>query len=369
MNRYQVAVIPGDDSAPEAMRATLGVLEAMALPIDFEVLPEGTTFAGMNRAEGEALVRSAVERADTVLYGSTSGKTGGMAYLRWGRGTYANVRPIKWRPGLPSPLRRPEGIDYVIVRENIEDLYCGIEGDLAALLASGLDVRPWGGRVEARYPPAAASEGRYAVKVITRECTTQATHAACRLARRRKAQGRPGRVTVAVKWNVLPRSDGYFREIARSVAAEYPDLEFEDYLADDFARRLVSDPYDLDVVLLPNLYGDILSDEGAATIGGLGVVPSGCYGEDFAYFEPVHGTAPDITGQGVINPTATLLTAVMMLEHLGLTSEAARLERAVDATIAAGDRLTPDIGGTARTNDLADAVRSRLGRPEGDPDA
>jgi isocitrate/isopropylmalate dehydrogenase len=283
-----------------------------------------------------------------------------MAYLRWGRGTYANVRPIKWRPGLPSPLRRPEGIDYVIVRENVEDLYCGIEGDLATLLGSGLDCRPWGGRVEARYPPSAASEGRYAVKIITRESTARAAHAACRLARRRKAEGRPGRVTTAVKWNVLPRSDGYFREVARSVAAEYPDLEFEDYLADDFARRLVADPYDLDVVLLPNLYGDILSDEGAATIGGLGVVPSGCYGDDFAYFEPVHGTAPDIVGQGIINPTATMLTAAMMLEHLGLAGDAARLEAAVDAVIAAGDRLTPDVGGRARTDEFADAVRARV---------
>jgi isocitrate/isopropylmalate dehydrogenase len=120
-------------------------------------------------------------------------------------------------------------------------------------------------------------------------------------------------------------------------------------------------------VLLPNLYGDILSDEGAATIGGLGVVPSGCYGEDFAYFEPVHGTAPDIVGQGIINPTATILTAVMLLQHLGLNAEAARLEAAVDASIAAGDRLTPDVGGTARTEDFADAVRSRLGSAAGVP--
>ncbi len=147
------------------------------------------------------------------------------------------------------------------------------------------------------------------------------------------------------------------------MVAEYPDLEFEDYLTDDFARRLVSDPYNLDVVLLPNLYGDILSDEGAATIGGLGLVPSGCYGEDFAYFEPVHGTAPDIVGRGIINPTATMLTAAMLLEHLGLGAQAARLEAAVDAAIAARDRLTPDVGGTARTEDFADAVRSRLTAP------
>ncbi len=360
MSTYTVTVVPGDDSAPEAVRATLGVLNAMDLPIVFDVLPDGETFAKMDRAESEAFVRAAVDKSDTVLYGSTSGRTGGMAYLRWGRGTYANVRPIKWRPGLPSPLRQPEGIDYVIVRENIEDLYCGIEGNLAALLASGLDTRPWGGRIEARYPPSAASDGRFAVKIITRENTARAAHAACRLARQRKATGSPGRVTTAVKWNVLPRSDGYFRDVVRSVAAEYPDLELEDYLADDFARRLVADPYDLDVVLLPNLYGDILSDEGAATIGGLGVVPSGCYGEDFAYFEPVHGTAPDIAGRGIINPTATILSAAMLLEHLGLVDQATRLEAAVDAALAAHDRLTPDVGGPAGTGDFAAAVRERL---------
>jgi isocitrate/isopropylmalate dehydrogenase len=209
--------------------------------------------------------------------------------------------------------------------------------------------------VEVRYPPSAATEGRYAVKVITRDNTARAAHFACQLARRRRR-----RLTTAVKWNVLPRSDGYFREVVRAVATEYPDVEFDDYLADDFARRLVADPYDLDVVLLPNLYGDILSDEGAATIGGLGVVPSGCYGEDFAYFEPVHGTAPDIAGQGIINPTATILTAVMLLEHLGLAADAARLEAAVDAAIAAGDRLTPDVGGAAGTMEFAAAVRARL---------
>jgi len=360
MSSLRVAVVPGDDSAPEAVRATVGILQNMKLPIELDLLPEGTAFQAMDRSEGEALIRSAVANCDALLYGSTSGKTGGLAYLRWSLGTYANVRPIKWRPGLPSPLRRPEGIDYVIVRENVEDLYCGLEGDLATLLASGLDTRPWGGRIEARYPPSSASDGRYAIKIVTRDNTVRAAHAAFRLARQRKEHGGRGRVTTAVKWNVLPRSDGYFREVVRSVGSEYPDLELEDYLTDDFARRLVADPYDLDVVLLPNLYGDILSDEGAATVGGLGVVPSGCYGEDFAYFEPVHGTAPDIVGREIINPTATILSAVMLLEHLGLSADAVRLEAAVDAAIEAGDRLTPDVGGSSGTEDFAAAVRERL---------
>jgi len=357
----RVAVIPGDDASPEAVHATLDVLRALDPPVEWVVLPDGDELArDHRRAESEQLIRSTIDACDTVLFGATSGKTGGLAYLRWGKGAYANVRPVKWRTGLPSPLREPEGIDYVIVRENLEDLYCGLEGDLSTLLASGLDTRPWGGLLDVRYGPATASEGRYAVKVVTRDNTERAAHFACRLAKERKAAGHPGRVTVAVKWNVLPRSDGFFREVAAGVVAQYPELEFEDYLADDFARRLVMSPHDLDVVLLPNLYGDILSDEGAGTVGGLGVTPSGCYGDDLAYFEPVHGTAPDIAGRNQINPTATLLSAAMLLSWLGLDADAARLENAVDAAIAAGDRLTPDVGGSASTTEFASAVRERL---------
>ena len=143
--------------------------------------------------------------------------------------------------------------------------------------------------------------------------------------------------------------------------AGYPDLAYEEFIVDDFARRLVAAPHELDVVLLPNLYGDILSDEAAATVGGLGVAPSGCYGDEFAYFEPVHGTAPDIAGLNIVNPTATILSAAMLLEHLGLTDEASRLERAVDTALADGDRLTPDLGGSGTTRSFVQAVLSRLG--------
>jgi isocitrate/isopropylmalate dehydrogenase len=144
------------------------------------------------------------------------------------------------------------------------------------------------------------------------------------------------------------------------VTEEFPNLSYEEYLADDLARRLVADPADLDVVLLPNLFGDLLSDEGAATVGGLGLVPSGCYGDEFAYFEPVHGTAPDIAGQHVVNPTATLISAAMLLDHVGLGDDARRLERAVDGALSAGEDLTPDLGGSSTTERFADAVRSRL---------
>jgi isocitrate/isopropylmalate dehydrogenase len=358
--RHRVAVVPGDDASPEAVHPALEVLRALGPPIDWDVLPDGAKLARTTtRAERETLIRAAVDTADTVLFGATSGTTGGIGYLRWGKGTYANVRPIRWRPGVPSPLREPAGIDYVIVRENLEDAYTGLEGNLDALLASGLDTRPFGGLVEEREPLAAAGDGRYALKVITRRNTERVAEFACRLALERMSHGSRGSVTVAGKWNVLS-ADGYFRDVAAEVVARHPELTFEEYLADDFARRLIATPHDLDVVLLPNLYGDLLSDEGAATVGGLGVVPSGCYSVDFAYFEPVHGSAPDIAGTGTINPTATILSAAMLLDHLGLTEYARRLEDAVDATIAAGALLTPDLGGTATTAEFAAAVAEHL---------
>jgi isocitrate/isopropylmalate dehydrogenase len=198
-------------------------------------------------------------------------------------------------------------------------------------------------------------EGRYAVKVITREGTEQVTRFACEL-----AQSRSGKLTVSAKTNMLPLTDRWFCDIAREIAEEYSGLQYEQFIVDDMAHRLVSAPHELDVLLLPNLYGDVLSDEGAATIGGLGLAPSGCYGNDFAYFESAHGTAPDIAGQGRINPTATLLSAAMLLRHLDLDAPAERLDAAITAVYAQGKTLTPDQGGNASTEAFADAVIGAL---------
>ncbi len=350
-------MLPGDDAAPEAVSAALEVLRALELPVDWDVLPDGATLAKTtSREERERLIREAADRCDALLFGATSGQTGGIGYLRWGKNTYANVRPVRWRPGFLSPLGRPDGIDYVIVRENIEDLYLGLEGDLRALVASGLDLT-------SRFRPGASlaeGEGRYAIKVITRERTERIARFACRLALERKANGYAGKVTCSAKYNVLFQSDGFFRQVVQAVAAEHADLAYEEFIVDDLARRLVASPHDFDVIVLPNLYGDLLSDLGAGTIGGLGLAPSGCYGEGFAYFEAVHGSAPDIAGRHVINPTATMLSAAMMLDYLGFVDEAQRLERAIDETYAASDSLTPDQGGSATTEEFARAVRSRL---------
>lgn len=347
-DRRTVCVIPGDDAAPEGVAASLRVLQHLGLPIDWDVLPIGAELAALEPAERERLVHDRIDAADTCLFGSTNGTTPGATYMRWGRRTYANVRPVRWRPGFRSPLARPEGIDYVIVRENLEDAYVGIMGDAAALHASGL-VGPqarlvWEG------------EGRFAAKIITRTGTEAVARFSYELARKRR-----GKLTVSAKTNMLPKTDRYFCDIVRELGAEYPDVELEQFIVDDMAHRLVLRPHGLDVVLLPNLYGDVLSDEAAATLGGMGLAPSGCYGDDYAYFESAHGTAPDIAGQGILNPTGTLLSAVMMLEHLGFLDAARRVDDAVTAVYAAGEHIPPDQGGTASTDGFADAVLAALG--------
>lgn len=339
-------MIPGDDAAPEAMAAALRVLRTLDLPIEWDEVPPGRELAKLEPAEREKHVNERIDAADTVLFGSTNGTTPGVLHMRWGRETYANVRPIRWRRGFRSPLADPAGIDYVIVRENLEDMYVGIMGSAEDLVRAGLP----GPR--SRVP---AGEARYAAKVISRRGTERVARFACELAltRRRK-------LTVSAKTNMLPATDRWFCDIAREIAQEYPGLEFEQFIVDDMAHRLVSHAKSLDVLLLPNLYGDVLSDEGAATIGGLGLAPSGCYGESFAYFESAHGTAPDIAGQGRINPTATLLSAALMLEHLRLGPAAARLDRAISRVYAEGRSLTPDQGGSASTDEFATAVLAAL---------
>jgi len=349
----RVCVIPGDDAVPEAVLPALDVLRAMELDIDYEVLPSGEEGQAKHGQDFARVCREAIDSCDTTLFGSTSGKTPALGYLRWQKATYANVRPVKYMSGAKSPLRDPEGIDFVIVRENMEDLYVGVEGDLSILQPLGLTNR-------LTRQPLPTEGGRFALKVITEANTRRIADYACKLALRRKAQGKPGRVTVACKYNMLPQTDGLFRKVATEVVKEYPDLTYEDYIVDDFARRIVASPHDLDVVVLPNLYGDILSDEAAALVGGLGVAPSGCYSDTFAYFEPVHGSAPDIVGQHIINPTATLLSAAMMLDYLGLGDDARRLEAAVEAVYRDGRLLTPDQDGSATSDQFCAAVRSNL---------
>ncbi|MAR54424.1 MAG: homocitrate synthase [Acidimicrobiaceae bacterium] len=347
-NHLKVCVIPGDDAAPEAIYASVRVLEHLDLPIEFDFTPSGTDLLSLSKDEREDLIHSRIDESDTALFGASNGNTPGAGYMRWGKDTFANVRPIHWQPGFNSPLRDPSGIDYVIVRENLEDMYVGVMGEAKHLLEAGLADRR--SRI-----PSGANEGRFAAKIITRPGTEQVARFACELAMQREAS-----LTVSAKTNMLPATDKWFCDIVREIAEEYPGLDHREFIIDDMAHRLVVEPHDLDVLLLPNLYGDILSDLGAGTVGGLGLAPSGCYGNNFAYFESSHGTAPDLEGRGVINPTATLLSASMMLRYLNLEESANRLETALAEVYRSGAQLTPDQGGSAPTERFAEAVIGEL---------
>ena len=355
MTRKRVVVIEGEDAAPEAVRPTLALVDRLGVDIEWMRPLVGRAAMEAGDSPFPDAARAAIDASDATLFGATSGlSTLALFYLRWGKQTYANVRPCRYLRGARSPLARPDGIDFVIVRENLEDLYLYVEGDTRDLAPLGLQS-PTAQRAVAEMMP-----GTYALKVITVAGADRVARFAFELARRRKAQGRPGHVTCGTKHNMLPRTDGLFRERVERVAADFPDIELQTFIVDDFARRLVTDPHDLDVVVLPNLYGDILSDAAAGLVGGLGLAPSGCYGDGYAYFEAVHGTAPDIAGRNVINPTATILSAAMMLEHLGFAAAAQRLDAAVAAAYADGRSLTPDQDGHATTTQFCEAVAARL---------
>ncbi len=355
MPESRVAVIEGDDASPEAVKPTVEMIDNMNLGIEWVYPPVGAQGEALHNSIFPEEARQLIDESDTTLFGAASGKSAfALVYLRWGKQTYANVRPTRFMPGCQSPLAQPEGVDFVIVRENLEDMYLMVEGAIESLAPADL-VSPILQKKVAELGP-----GKYAVKVITEAGTERVARYAFELARRRKTGGRPGKVTVASKYNMLPQSDGLFRDVTARVAESYTDIDFEMMIVDNFAHYLVRSPQELDVVLLPNLYGDILSDAAAGLGGGLGLAPSGAYGDDYAYFEAVHGTAPDIVGRNIINPTATMLSATMMLDYLGFKEEAQRIEAAMAAVYREGRFLTPDQGGTARTTDFVKAVEGKL---------
>lgn len=348
MSEKHVIVIDGDDASPEAMVPSVELLESLRLPISFDRPPIGQAARDATGSFFPDETRKAIDDSDATLFGSTSGaSTAALFYLRWGKQTYANVRPCRWTPGYLSPLARPRDIDFVIVRENLEDLYLGIEGDIEELSGLNLTART------TRTSLADLAPGKFAIKAITEHGSERVIRFAFELARRRAGRKK---VTVTCKYNMLRVSDGYFRDIAGKIAKEYADVEYDTYIIDDFLCRMISNPQAFDVIVMPNLYGDIMSDGAAGLIGGLGLAPSGCYGDDYAYFESAHGSAPDIAGKNIINPTATLLSGAMMLDYLDFTEAASRLRRAVDAAYREGKALTPDQGGDATTTRFCEAV-------------
>jgi 3-isopropylmalate dehydrogenase len=340
-----VVALPGEGIGIEVVDAACEVLMGTGLPLKILTPPQGDPVPEETKRAARA--------ADGVLFGAAGPSTSAVvAWLRWQMQAWAGVRPIRFFPGMRSPLADPEGIDYVLLRENSEGLYPGREGKLSDLI----DVMPNLSDRTGRSIKEFGDEGRFAVKVVTPKGAERIARFACDLARKRKAKGKPGKVTCVTKSNVLRETDGLFQRTAERVVRE-AGLAFEHFHVDDASRRLVRFPKSMDVVLCMNLYGDILSDLGAETAGGLGLAPSGNFGDDgWAYFESVHGSAPDIAGKGIANPTATILSAALMLEHMGMGAEAQRLEGAVGRVYRDGKTLTPDQGGTAKTRDMAQAV-------------
>ena len=330
---YKITLIPGDGSGPEVIAAAKRVVEATGVAIECEQAEAG---AAMIEKYGTPLPDETIEsirRNGVALKGPVTTPVGTgfrsvNVAMRKIFDLYANVRPAKTYPGVIS---RYDNIDLVVVRENTEDLYAGIEHMVG-------------------------EDAAESIKLITRKGCERIIRYAFDFAVR---EGRK-KVTAVHKANIMKCTDGMFLDIARQIAKEYPQIEFNDSIVDAMCMRLVMHPEDYDVLVCPNLYGDIVSDLCAGLVGGLGLTPSANIGVSGAIFEPIHGSAPDIAGQHKINPTAAILSASLMLAHLGEAKAAADIEQAVTKVISEGKTLTQDMGGTASTEEFADAVIAAL---------
>ena len=332
--KHTITLIPGDGIGPEVVSAVVRIVEAAGIEATWE-----THFAGAQALEkfGETLPKDLLDsilRNKVALKGPITtpigkGFTSVNVGLRKTLDLYANLRPVRALPNVPC--RYPE-LDLVVVRENTEDLYSGIEHVVVP------------GVVES-------------IKIITEKASTRIARYAFEFAR---AEGRK-KVTAIHKANIMKLSDGLFLDCFRNVAKDYPDIEADDKIVDNACMQLVMRPEQFDIMLLENLYGDIVSDLCAGLVGGLGLVPGANIGERGAVFEAVHGSAPDIAGQGIANPTAVLQSSILMLRHLQEREAADRIERAMLHTFSEGKVRTRDIGGTASTSEFADAVIAAMG--------
>jgi isocitrate dehydrogenase (NAD+) len=346
---HRVSLIPGDGIGPEVADAACRVIEASGVDIQWDVQAAG---AAVMKDEGTPLperVLRSVEATRTALKGpiTTPLGTGFRSVnvaLRQELDLFAAVRPAESLPGVPS--RYPD-VDLVVIRENTEDLYAGIEFMVASKQMERLRelVRDLLG-IEIRWDAGAT------VKPISVTGTRRIVRFAFDYARR---HGRR-KVAAGHKANIMKFSDGVFLFTAAAESGSYLDLEFEEVQIDELAYRLVAEPDTLEVLLLPNLYGDIMSDLCAGLVGGLGLAPGANLGWEYAVFEPVHGSAPDIAGMGLANPTAMILSAAMMLDHLNEMDAGRAVRTAVRAVFATGRVRTRDLGGIASTDEMAEAI-------------
>jgi isocitrate dehydrogenase (NAD+) len=351
---YTVTLVPGDGTGPELTEATRRVLEATGVAFDWDVREAGVDVMEAAGTPLPAETLESIKRNGVALKGpiTTPIGTGFRSVnvaLRHELGLFACVRPCKSYPGVRS---RYEGVDIVVVRENTEDLYAGIEFE------SGTDdAQAVIDFLNARQPKRIASSSGISIKPLSPEGSERIIRFAFEYAR---ANGRE-RVSCITKANIMKHTDGLFLAVFREVAADYADIEPWETLVDALCMGLVQRPEEFDVLVLPNLYGDIVSDLAAGLVGGLGVAPGANIGTDAAVFEPVHGSAPKYAGLDKANPTALLLSGVLMLRHLGEQAAAERVEAATRDVIAAGSHVTYDLGGTAGTSEFADAIIERLG--------
>lgn len=330
---HNITLIPGDGIGPEISEAARRVIDATGVTINWEVVEAGEAVISQYGTPLPDYVLDSVKKNKVALKGPLTTPVGKgfrsvNVTLRQELNLYANVRPAKSLPGL---VTRYENIDLIVVRENTEDLYAGIEHRV------GRD----------------AAES---IKIITREASERVARYAFELALK---QGRK-KVTAVHKANIMKLSDGLFLESARNIAKEYPQIEFEDMIVDAMCMKLVQTPEKYDVLVLPNLYGDIVSDLCAGLVGGLGVAPGANIGEDAAVFEPVHGSAPRHAGHNRINPLAIIMSGVLMLQHIGENEAAQRVNNAIFAVLKEGKSLTYDLGGNTSTSGMADAIIAKL---------
>jgi len=341
-----VTVIPGDGVGPEIVRSAQRIIEAAGVPIVWEEAVAGAEVFRRGDSSGvPQATRDSIERTRVVLKGPLEtpvgfGEKSANVTLRKLFETYANVRPARELPGVPTRYAG-EGVDMVIVRENIEDLYAGIEHMQTPDVAQGL-------------------------KIISRKGSEKIIRYAFELARR---EGRT-KVTCATKANIMKLTEGLFKRVFEEMAPEYPEIHAEHLIIDNVAHQMAKDPAQFDVVVTTNLNGDIISDLASGLVGGLGFASSGNYGDDVAIFEAVHGSAPKYAGKDVINPTALVLSSVLMLRHIGHEAAAASIEDAVLCTLEEGHAVTQDlarqVGGdvehAASTTGFTDAIIANLGR-------
>jgi len=333
---HSVTLIPGDGIGPEVVAAAVRVLGATGVELRWETEPAGAAALGQYGTPLPQSVLESIRRNRLALKGPTETPIAGghrsvNVELRKTLDLYANLRPVKTLPGVRS---RYDGVDLIVVRENTEDLYSGLEHVVVPGVVESL-------------------------KIITERASTRIARFAFEYAR---SHGRR-RITAVHKANIMKLSDGLFLDCCRRASEGYADVAYDEIIVDNACMQLVLDPTRFDMLLLENLYGDIVSDLCAGFVGGLGMAPGANIGEEAAVFEAVHGSAPDIAGKNLANPLALILSGAMLLDHAGEHQAAERVRRAVHEVLREGLKLTTDLGGSAGTSEIAEAVAARVSQP------